>query len=179
MGQLKSMTGFGRFEAQAPDGRLEVEIRSVNHRYLDLQFRLPEGFRAGEQDLRRLVAETVKRGKVEATVTFSGDRDATCAPQLNMARAEEVITQLREIAAHMHDPAPVTPMAVLRSPGVLEERPIDMDANLAVTRKVLQAAVEQLLASRAAEGAKVRTMLEERCREIETVVEAVRKRLPA
>jgi len=179
MGQLNSMTGFGRVEAQAPDGRLEIEIRSVNHRYLDLQFRLPEGFRAFEQELRQLVAASVKRGKVDAIVAFSSHQDERHAPRLNMARAEEVIAQVEAVAQQMKNPAAVSPLAVLRTPGVLEEQPIDIDANLAATKDALQVAVDQLLISRAAEGNKVRVMLEDRCRDIEAIVTAVQKRLPA
>jgi len=178
MGQLHSMTGFGRIEAQAPDGQLEIEIRSVNHRYLDMQFRLPEGFRSFEQELRKVVSENIKRGKVDITVTFNGYQDEEHAPQLNMARAREVVEQLQTIATQMENPAEVSPMAVLRMPGVLEDRPIDIDANLPATREALQAAVDRLLASRAAEGAKVRDMLEERCRDIATIVAAVQIRLP-
>ena len=178
MGQLNSMTGFGRVEAQAPDGRLEIEIRSVNHRYLDLQFRLPEGFRAFEQELRQLVARTVKRGKVDATVSFTSQQDEKHAPKLNMARAEEVIAQVQAVAQQMENAAAVSPVDILRAPGVLEERQIDIDANLAATRDALQAAVDQLLVSRATEGNKVRAMLEERCSDIEAIVTAVQKRLP-
>lgn len=172
------MTGFGRIEARAPDGQLEIELRSVNHRYLDLQFRLPEGFRSFEPDLRRLISDSIKRGKVDATVTFKGDPDAGHAPKLNVARAEEVIGQVETIAAKMKDPAAANPLAVLRMPGVLEEQQIDIDANLGATRDAVQAAIEQLQTSRATEGAKVRTMLEERCRDIEALVAGVQKRLP-
>ncbi|MBT8442887.1 MAG: YicC family protein, partial [Gammaproteobacteria bacterium] len=178
MGQLHSMTGFGRIQAQAPDGQLEIEIRSVNHRYLDMQFRLPEGFRSFEQDLRKVISDSIKRGKVDVTVTFNSYQDENHAPQLNMDKAREVIEQLQAIATQMDSPAAVSPMAVLRAPGVLEERPIDVDANLAATTDALQAAVDRLLASRANEGAKVRDMLEERCRDIATIVVDVQKRLP-
>jgi uncharacterized protein (TIGR00255 family) len=178
MGQLHSMTGFGRIEAQAPDGQLDIEIRSVNHRYLDMQFRLPEGFRSFEQDLRKVISDCIKRGKVDISVTFNSYQDEHHAPQLNMDKAREVIEQLQAIATEMESPAAVSPMTVLRTPGVLEERPVDIDANLPATTDALQAAVDRLLASRANEGAKVRDMLEERCRDIATIVAGVQKRLP-
>ena len=178
MGQLNSMTGFGRIEAPAPDGQLEIEIRSVNHRYLDMQFRLPEGFRSFEQELRTLIAGSIRRGKVDATISFTGYQDASHAPRLNIARAQEVVEQLKMLAGHIDNPAPIDPMSVLRSPGVLEEQPIDIDANIAATKTAVQAAIDQLLTTRATEGAKVRAMLEERCNDVEGIVAAVRKRMP-
>jgi len=179
MGQLNSMTGFGRIEAQAPDGQLEIEMRSVNHRYLDLQIRLPEGFRAFEQELRQLISTSVKRGKVDTTVSFSSYQDEKHAPQLNLERAREVVAQLESVAHQIANPARIDPMAVLRMPGVLEESPIDIDANLAATKDALQVALEQLMRSRATEGTKVRALLEERCRDIETIVAGVQQRLPS
>lgn len=172
------MTGFGRVEAQAPDGQLEVEIRSVNHRYLDIQIRLPDGFRSLEPDLRQSISRIIKRGKVDTTVSLAGSRDEAHAPTLNLARAAEVIAQLGEISARMDDPAPIDPVAVLRMPGVLESRPIDVDANLATIRDAVDAAVEQLRISRATEGSKVCAALEDRCGDVEAIVAAVRKRLP-
>ncbi|MGI9342472.1 MAG: YicC/YloC family endoribonuclease [Gammaproteobacteria bacterium] len=178
MGQLNSMTGFGRVEARAPDGQLEVEIRSVNHRYLDLQIRLPDGFRSIEAELRELIGQQIKRGKVDATVSFSPGEDTGHAPQLNMARADEVIGQLKSIADRMESPAADSPMAVLRMPGVLEDHPIDIDANLDSIKDAVAAAVEQLRTSRAAEGRKVQAMLEERCVDVEKIVAAVKERIP-
>ena len=116
--------------------------------------------------------------KVDLTVTFTGYQDEAHAPRLNMERVREVIEQLQAIGAQMDNPAAVTPIAVLRMPGVLEERPIDVDANLPATRDALEVAIEKLIHSRAAEGAKIRTMIEERCRDIESIVARVQRRLP-
>jgi uncharacterized protein (TIGR00255 family) len=178
MGKLHSMTGFGRVEADAPDGRIEIEIRSVNHRYLDLSFRLPEGFRPLEQELRELVSANIKRGKVDVTVTFTAGNDASHAPQLNLARVDEVVTQVEAIAGRMQNPAAVSPIALMRIPGVLEEQSIDIEANLAATRDAVRDATGHLRIARASEGAKVRAMLEERCVDIEKIVAAVKQRLP-
>jgi uncharacterized protein (TIGR00255 family) len=178
MGKLHSMTGFGRVEADAPDGRIEIEIRSVNHRYLDLSFRLPEGFRPLEQELRELVSANIKRGKVDVTVTFTAGKDASHTPQLNLARVDEVVTQVEAIAGRMQNPAAVSPIALMRIPGVLEEQSIDIEANLAATRDAVRDATGDLRIARASEGAKVRAMLEERCVDIEKIVAAVKQRLP-
>ncbi|MGB5581927.1 MAG: YicC/YloC family endoribonuclease, partial [Woeseia sp.] len=74
---LHSMTGFARQIADSPDGTLTCEIRAVNHRYLDLQFRLPDELRPKEAELRQLVGAAVQRGKVECNLHFR--RSATAA----------------------------------------------------------------------------------------------------
>ncbi len=178
MAQLNSMTGFGRIEIQIPDASLEVEIRSVNHRYLDLQFRLPEGFRGLEPDLRQVVTVGIKRGKVDATITLSHREVGGPATQLNMERAAEVIDQLQTIAKQLDNAAPISPVAVMRSPGVIVEHAIDPSAYFDAVQQALQSAVDQLGESRAKEGDKLARMIEERCAEILEIVTAVKKRLP-
>lgn len=178
MAQLNSMTGFGRVETQVPDASLEVEIRSVNHRYLDLQIRLPDGFRRLEPDLRQLVAGSIKRGKIDATISFSPRQDGGPATQLNMARAEEVINHLQTIAKRLDNAAPISPVAVMRSPGVIEEHALEPAAYFEVVKQALQGAVEQLRESRAKEGDKLGQMIEVRCGQILEIVAAVKKRLP-
>jgi uncharacterized protein (TIGR00255 family) len=178
MAQLNSMTGFGRIEIQIPDASLEVEIRSVNHRYLDLQFRLPEGLRGLEPDLRQVVTVSIKRGKVDATITLSRREDGGPATQLNMERAAEVIDQLQTIAKRLDNAAPISPVAVMRSPGVIVEHAIDPSAYFDAVKQALQSAVDQLGESRAKEGDKLARMIEERCAEILEIVTAVKKRLP-
>ena len=83
MTRLNSMTGFGRIEIELPTGQLQWEIRSVNHRYLDIQLKLPEGFRVIEQKFRDLISAQVKRGKVDALLLIKrkpGQVAATSTP---------------------------------------------------------------------------------------------------
>jgi uncharacterized protein (TIGR00255 family) len=175
---INSMTGFGRVEISLPEGQVQWEIRSVNHRFLEIQMRLPDGFRSMEHDFRALISERVKRGKLDAILSLKNNDDGAPSTKLNVARARQVIDQLETLAAQLKNPAAVSPTAVLRWPGVLEEEVIDPQTIMPLAQNGLVDAISELCDSRAREGAKVQKMLEERCAEIESLVNAVRERLP-
>jgi len=118
---INSMTGFGRTEVQTPDGRIQLEVRSVNHRYLDNQFKLPEGFRAFEQELRAIVAAHLKRGKVDVALSIRHLADQPAETHVNVERARQAIKQLEDVAALMKNPGPIDPAVIVRMPGVIEE----------------------------------------------------------
>jgi len=175
---INSMTGFGRIETGTPDGQLQLEIRSVNHRYLDTQFKLPEGFRAIEPELRALVAARLKRGKIDVSLSFRRLADQPAEMRVNVERARQVIAQLENIAALMTEPAPIDPAAVVRLPGVIVEEETAADKMYPAVREVLNAAIDQLAENRAREGAKIHAMLESRCDEIAALAAGVAGRLP-
>ncbi len=172
------MTGFGHVEIQLPGFQLQWEVRSVNHRYLDVQFKLPEGFRTIEQEFRQIVAASARRGKVDASLSINRTTDQAGATRLNSAVSRQVIDHLEALAADMANPAPVSPVAVLRWPGVLSEEEIDPQSIFPQAKDALQSAIAALCDSRAREGVKIQAMLEQRCIEIESLVDAVVKRLP-
>ena len=172
------MTGFGRTEAQTPDGQLQLEVRSVNHRYLDTQFKLPEGFRPIEQELRNIVTERLKRGKVDVSLSFKRLADQPAEIRINVARAQVAIKQLETVSALMANPARIDPAAVLRMPGVTEEEDTTPDKIFPAVRDALNSAIDQLAENRAREGVKIHAMLESRCEEVITIAASVAKRLP-
>jgi uncharacterized protein (TIGR00255 family) len=175
---INSMTGFGRTEVQTPDGQLQLEVRSVNHRYLDTQFKLPEGFRPIEQELRTIVADRLKRGKVDISLSFKRLTDQPVEMCVNVERARQVIVQLESVAALMTNPAPIDPAAVSRMPGIIEEQETAPDKMYPAIRDALTSAIDQLAENRAREGAKIHAMLESRCAEVITLAAGVSKRLP-
>ena len=176
---INSMTGFGRTELQTPDGQLQLEVRSVNHRYLDTQFKLPDGFRSIEQELRDIVAARLKRGKVDTSLSFKRLADQPAETHINAERARQVIEQLETVSTLMKNPAPINPAAVMRMPGVIEEQETTLDNIYPVVKDALTSAVNQLAENRAREGAKIHAMLDSRCTEILTLAAGVRERLPA
>ena len=113
---INSMTGFGRTEMQTADGQLQLEVRSVNHRYLDLQFKLPEAFRSIEPELRNLVGERLKRGKVDVTLAVRRSAEQPAELRVNVAYARQVIEQMETVAGLMSNPAPIDPAAIVRQP---------------------------------------------------------------
>ncbi|MDH3510354.1 MAG: YicC family protein [Gammaproteobacteria bacterium] len=176
---INSMTGFGRVERPMLDGQLQWEIRSVNHRYLEIQMKLPDGLRSMEHDFRRLISEKVKRGKLDAVLSLTKNDNDQTVTKLNAARARQVIDQLETLARQIKNPAAVSPMAILRWPGVLEEESIDPQTVIPLAQDALEAAVTELCKSRAREGTKVQKMLAERCVDMEALINDVRTRLPS
>jgi uncharacterized protein (TIGR00255 family) len=178
MPPINSMTGFGRVEAELSGFQLQWEVRSVNHRYLDVQFKLPEGFRSIEQELRQIVAAGARRGKVDASLSVNRTSGVAGATKLNSTVSRQIIDHLETLAKEMKNPAPVSPVAVLRWPGVLSEEEIDPETLFPQATACLQTAVTALCDSRAREGVKIQAMLEQRCVEIDSLVNDVRRRLP-
>lgn len=178
MPTINSMTGFGRVEISIPDGQLQWEIRSVNHRYLEIQMKLPDSFRSVEHDFRTLISARVKRGKLDAVLSLKNNDDGELPTKLNAARARQVIDQLEALAKQMKNPAAISPAAVLRWPGILQEETIDPQTIIPLAQDALHTAITELCKARAREGVKVQKMLEQRCTDIESLVNEVQKRLP-
>lgn len=175
---ISSMTGFGRTEMQTPDGQLQLEVRSVNHRYLDAQFKLPEGFRAIEQELRDIVGGRLKRGKVDVYLSIKRLADQPVDMHVNVERARQAIAQMESIAALIENPAPINPAAIVRLPGVIEEEETTPDKMYPAVREALTSAIDNLAENRAREGVKINAMLEIRCADVLTLAAGVRNRLP-
>ena len=175
---LHSMTGFARQIAETPVGTLTCELRAVNHRYLDVQFRMPEELRTKEVELRQQVADTLKRGKVECTVHFrralAGDHEIA----INRDLVAQIGARIGEISAMLPESKPLDPVDVLRWPGVVLEPEVDAEPLFIETRTLLVTTLEAMNTTRAAEGARIADMLKSRCAEIEKIAAAVRARLP-
>ena len=175
---IKSMTGFARGEAEIENAKVFWEVRSVNHRYLDIQLKLPDGFRVIEPELRQVVAEQVSRGKVDATLNLRWLSDHTPDTRLNMAYVRQLLDHLQALAGLMEKPAGTSPAAILRWPGVLEEEAADLAPVLPAAVTALGNAMSELRDSRSREGAKVQQLLTQRCTDIESLVATIRQRLP-
>jgi uncharacterized protein (TIGR00255 family) len=175
---IRSMTGFARSETRSPQGELLWELRSVNHRYLEVQIKLPEGFRALEPEARQVIARGVRRGKVDANLAMRMSGQRGSHGTVNMDYARQIITQAEELGRAMQRPAPLSPMAVLGWPGVLEQEETKLDSLFPAALTGLERAVDELAASRAREGARIGDLLEARCAEISAGVVALRQRLP-
>jgi len=175
---INSMTGFARSEAQVPEGTVLWEVRTVNHRYLDIQLKLPEGFRALEPEIRQIATSKIRRGKLDASFQFVRAAQFVPETEVNMEQARQVIKHLETLATQMHNPAEVSPMTVLRWPGVLNQQEDDPAAVFAVARETFNTALNALVDHRGREGKKIEAMLERRCADIETTVSGVTARLP-
>jgi len=175
---IRSMTAFARSERSEDWGTAYWELRSVNNRYLDVSPRLPEEVRAIESAVRERVRGRLNRGKVDCTLRLSLGTESDASLELNLNLARRVAEATREIDALIHDPARVSAIDVLRWPGVVQTRSPDIDTLGKAVLELLDEALDGLVATREREGQHIAGLLTQRCEEIQTIVGAVRKRLP-
>lgn len=151
------MTGYALASAEHPRGALSLELRSVNSRFLDLQFRVPDELRALEPLLREAIAARVTRGKVDCRLAFAPG--AAAAPALDAAALAALRTLERQAREAFAEAAPLSAAEVLRWPGVLAERTLDEGELRARVAALAARAVEELCAARAREGARLASAL--------------------
>jgi len=175
---LHSMTGFARQTAESALGTLTCELRTVNHRYLDVQFRLPEELRSKEIELRQQIGRALKRGKVDCSLHFRRSIGERAELRLNEDLVRQLGARATELSALLPATAALNPIDVLRWPGVIEEPEVDSEPLYADTCKLLDATLDALAGMRRSEGGRVATMLEHRCTEILSIAADVRERMP-
>ena len=176
---IASMTGFARRETSGEWGTLVCELRSVNHRFLEAGLRLPDELRAAEGELRTRLTRQLRRGKVDCTITYRRAQGAGSALEVDPVALERVLAVVHIVARTLREPAAaVNALDVLRWPGVLREDGGSGEQLLAAAYAVFGATLEELIAARAREGARLRELLEQRCTALEALVVGVRARLP-
>jgi len=168
------MTGFASAEARLDSFRLVWEIRSVNHRYLELGLRMPEDVRALEPECRDLVAAAIKRGKVDCTLKIStADRGA--APVTIVADALDALRSLeQQVRAVFPQAQPLTAAEVLRWPGLLTEPVQNLDELGEPVKRCLAQALKALEEARGREGGRIAELLEKRNSAIQTLIEGIK-----
>ena len=176
---ILSMTGFAAVVADLPGCSLAVELRSVNHRYLDLQLRLPDELRALEPAIRDMLAAELKRGKIDCRIGLSRTTPGASTLAVDGERVAQLRDAAAEILRHAPGSAPLSTVEILRWPGVLTEPSVDSDTLAEQTLSLVQRSLADLGAARSREGAKLREMLEKNCRGIELQLERVTPRVPA
>ena len=174
---IRSMTAYASAEATGPAGTLSCELRTVNHRYLELSPRLPDELRSFESLLRERIAAKLSRGKLDITVRVRGNEARGDTLQINGA----LVTKLAELALDMQARFPnlqVELTDLLRFPGVMQQAEIDPEAQQAALFEVLDRALDVLTATREREGEKLGEILREKLDGIERVVADVRTWMP-
>jgi uncharacterized protein (TIGR00255 family) len=173
-----SMTGFARAESQTEWGRLSWELRSVNHRYLEVSMRVPEELRQLDAAVREAVAARLGRGKVECNLRFSAIGGITGGMELNAERASALLALCQQAEQMIGPVAPISAMELLRWPGVVEEKGIDVEPVAGAAMTLLDSALEQLRAARQREGERLQALIEQRCGALQQQVSLVREHLP-
>ena len=174
---IRSMTGFARRERQFSWGLLAWELKTVNHRYLEIGCRLPEEFRGAEADFRQSIAGAVRRGKLDCSLFF---RPAVAAASLEVdTELLAALTQrARAVASHAGDAARIDVMDMLRWPGVVRDPTRDVGPMTAAAHALLGEALIELARFRDSEGNRLRDALEQRCAGLQDLADRVAERLP-
>ncbi len=176
---IHSMTGFASSETDTGQGNLLWELRSVNHRYLELHFKLPDGFRALEPRLRDTITARLRRGKVDASLQFRPSTEAAAKLQLDEELAIQVIKHAEQLAGKIATPQSFSALDVMRWPGVIAEDAVDVRALYEPATDLLNEALDSLIANRSREGERIQATLEERLSQIDALAREVADRMPA
>ncbi len=175
---IASMTGFARRELSGAWGSLVCELRSVNHRFLEAAFRLPDELRAAEGELRARLVRQVRRGKVDCTVSLRRPQQGASPLEVDAAALERLVAAALLVSRSLREPSTVSALDVLRWPGVLREAAGDGEELVTAAGTVFDEALAELAAARAREGARLGEILEHRCGALEGLIADVRARLP-
>ncbi len=176
---LHSMTGFARETAESGLGVLTWELRAVNHRYLDVQLRLPDELRPREQELRQRIGTRLKRGKVECNFWLKAPPESAAGVELDLGLVRTLSARIAELAAELPHAGDVDPADILRWPGVIRQAEVDAEPLFDEAAALLDSAVDALVAMRAREGERIRELLDARLDDIGALAAGVRKRMPA
>ncbi|ASK35955.1 YicC family protein [Alcanivorax sp. N3-2A] len=175
---IHSMTAFARADRHLEGASLVWEIRSVNHRYLEVSPRLPDALRALENPVREQLRKRLARGKVDVTLRYQTD-DSDPRLELNETLVKQLSDAARRVGDLVLHAGQVNPLEVLRYPGVLNHIEVDADTLNATALELLNEALDALLDTRAREGAQLANMILERLDGIEVQTARVRQALPA
>ena len=175
---ILSMTGYANTSAVIDGGSLTLEVRSVNHRYLDIQLRMPDELRGFESALREAITAHLQRGKVECRINYAA-RAAQSGAALNQGLLQQLSDWNKTVQAALPDARSLSVADVLRWNGVLETPTASADELRDTLFGLMQSALQEFSASRAREGEKLKDFLLQRVDKIEALRTAVMPHVPA
>lgn len=177
---VKSMTGFGRFEAAEGAKKITVEIKSVNHRYLDLNIKLPKKMNFLESAIRTVLKEYMERGKIDVYITYVDESEGNACVKYNRDLAKAYLASIREIQQEFDLHEDFGAAALSRYPDVLtvEEQQVDEEALWKLLETALRGAAEQLREARIREGEHLKADLLIKLEEMLKNVSYIEKRSP-
>jgi len=171
---LKSMTAFSRKESVNDWGTLVWEMRSVNHRYLDVSIRIADELRIIEPQVREKINSRLSRGKVEVSLRFKPAHTVTSQIAVNEALATQVADAAKSLQTMIGDSQPLSALEVLRWPGVVGQAEADFGPLQQLALTLFDTTLDDYIQTRQREGEKTAQMLTERCDAIDEIVEKVK-----
>lgn len=175
---INSMTAFAREADEAGSGSLVVEIRSVNHRYLDCYFKLHEQLRGLEPGWRAALQKSLARGKVECQLRWHAASEEQGAPQINTQKLQQLAAACDQVSALVGPCQPPNALAILQWPGILQSDHEDNSELQSRATLLFQSALKSLQENRAREGAKLAEFISERLQAVISQVDHTRKLMP-
>ncbi|MFE8071312.1 YicC/YloC family endoribonuclease [Marinobacteraceae bacterium S3BR75-40.1] len=175
---IRSMTAFAREDLEGEWGSLTCEIRSVNHRYLEPQFRLSDTLRDLEPALREQVRDRLKRGKIEIGVRLQLSEQGTGRLSVNMDLARELNEAANHINRLLDNPAHLSALEFLRWPGVMVTEEPELEPIKQQARDLVAKTLDRLVETREREGQRLKPLFDERLDAIKQTVAQLRDRLP-
>ncbi len=177
---IKSMTGFGRCEITEKERKITVEMKSVNHRYLDVNIKIPKKLNFFESSIRSLLKEYIQRGKVDIFVTYEDYTEDNVSLKYNKELAAEYVKYIRQMAEDFSLNNDLQASALSRYPEVLtmEEQSVDEDALWATLEKAIRGAAEQFVETRIKEGGNLKEDLVQKLDGMLVYIEEIEKRSP-
>jgi uncharacterized protein (TIGR00255 family) len=175
---ILSMTGYATASTDSDKSSLSLELRAVNHRYLDIQLRMPEELRGFEGALREAITAQLQRGKVECRINYAA-RSAQTGTALNRDMLQQLAAWNKEVQAALPDAEALSVADILRWNGVLEAPTASAEELRATLFDLMQAVLQEFSASRAREGEKLKDFLLQRVEKIEALRNGVMPHVPA
>lgn len=175
---IKSMTAFARQEANTEGGTLTWEIRSVNHRYLEPNFRIPEQFREAEGQLREQLRKKLARGKLDCSLKWQTNDHANEDIAINTNILKQLNHALSEISSNIEHSAKPSSLEILQWPGVIEHTEADKGELMKLCVSAFAQSIDTLIDNRKREGEQLAPLFEDRLSKIDDIVIEVRGKLP-
>jgi len=176
---LKSMTAFARVQETCDAGVLTWEIRSVNHRYLELGIKLPDDFKSLEPEIRKLISKYLKRGKIDLGLRYKLNHALDGEVRIN----QEIVRSIRKVEQDVlnivHEGSKLSVSDILGWPGVIAESELDLSPLVSIALPSLENALGQLIETRESEGLALQKMITSRCTQINDIVQQLRTHRPA
>ena len=171
---IYSMTGYSALSQELPQGTLNLELKTVNSRYLELQFRIADDLRVLEPMLRELIGSRLTRGKVDCRLGFSAAVSAESLAHLHSGLLDQLLVLEKTVLVRAPQAAPLSVAEILRWPGIIDAEEVSKDALKSAALALLTRALDDLSATRAREGAKLKDIILERAEQMAVLVARIK-----
>ena len=177
-GMIKSMTAYARKEEKFPHAVISIEMRSVNHRFLEMSLKIPEQLRSLEMPLRNSIKQRLKRGKVDCIIYCHLQQDEQQSLDFDRDLAAQIARTLHDIDKLIYNAAPVNAVDVLNWPGVLNHRAVEQDLIKDDLLLLLDKTLDDLLSGKQREGQALEQMIHQRVNELRQLIAILRPQIP-